>query len=127
MARQLEYLESVKFYSWLKANSSIWPILKLVVHIPNEGKRSKVSGNRLLAMGLTAGVADYVLLAGGQIPGFNRVVQPLAIEMKTAIGELSDKQRAWRRLFEEFGGIYHCCRSAESASRVTKEHLCLTI
>lgn len=127
MSKQLEFLESVKFYNWIKANKSIWPILGLVIHVPNEGKRSKVAGNKLLMMGLTAGVADYVLLAGGQIPGFKHVVQPLAIEMKSNIGELSHAQHKWSSLFKQFGGIYHCCRSAQEAVTVIKEHLRLEL
>lgn len=125
MAKQLEFLESVKFYSWLKANSSIWPILKLVIHVPNEGKRSRTAGNKLKMMGMTSGVADYVLLAGGQIPGFNRVIQPLALELKTKEGKMSKAQRDWCDLFVLHGGTYWLCRSAEEAVNITKSHLSL--
>lgn len=56
----------------------------LAFHIPNGGKRSRVEGALLKAMGVTAGVPDQCVLWDGPGVGF--------LEMKAKDGRLSDEQ-----------------------------------
>lgn len=127
MSRRLEFLECVKLNNWLRANRVHWPILEMVQHIPNEGKRSQRTGAELKMMGLTAGLADYVLFAAGQIPGFKGVVPMLAIEMKAPGGKQSAEQKRWQENFEGFGGVYHLAWSANQAAMIIKQHLGLKL
>lgn len=43
---------------WADFALTQYPELELLYHIPNEGKRSKVTGGRLKALGLKSGVPD---------------------------------------------------------------------
>lgn len=40
-----------------------YPLLRHLIHVPNEGKRSRAGGGILKAMGMTPGVHDLLLLA----------------------------------------------------------------
>lgn len=59
--------------------------------VPNGGRRDGVTGARLKAEGVLAGVADLILL----VP--NAGYHALLIEMKTPKGRQSESQRAWQR------------------------------
>ncbi len=45
---------------WCRLMEGRHPSLKLIFHIPNEGKRSRITGARLKAEGLKSGVPDFV-------------------------------------------------------------------
>lgn len=110
MAKQLELLESYKVIQWRDANKPIWPELGLLIHVPNEGKRSPQAAISLVKAGLVAGVADFLLLT-----------RLLAIEMKSERGTVSKKQVEFGRLFVQFGGQYHICRSAIECVAIIKK------
>lgn len=74
-------------------------------HVPNGGGRSKVEGAILKAMGVKAGVADFVIvLPGGRI-GF--------LELKADKGALSQSQREFRDKVRGLGCIWGEARSLE--------------
>lgn len=123
MAKSLEAIECKKYNAWLLANSRYWPVLEMITHIPNEGKRSYKTGIEMVNMGMRKGVADFVLLAGGKIPGIDGVIQALALEFKSPTGKQSPDQKRWQRKFESFGGVYRVVTSAELAAQITKAHL----
>ena len=54
-------------------------------HVPNEGKRTAITGNRLKAIGLVKGVPDLE---------FHYCGRSYFIEMKTATGKQSKDQKA---------------------------------
>lgn len=112
MARNLELLESFKVIQWRDANKSQWPELGLLIHVPNEGKRSVQAAVKLVKAGLVSGVADFLLLT-----------RLLAIEMKSPTGRQSEKQVAFADLFTRFGGEYHVCRSAIECVAIIKRKL----
>ena len=77
-----------------------------LVAVPNGGRRDAVTGARLKAEGVVAGVSDLLLLVPrGQWHG-------LCIEMKAATGRQSGAQRRWQQAVEERGYKYALVRSA---------------
>ena len=80
-----------------------------IVHIPNEGKRSVVTGAQLKAMGMQRGFPDlFVPLARMGYHG-------LFIEMKAGRGRLSEHQREWLRRLNEYGYAVAVCYGADEA------------
>lgn len=75
--------------------------------VPNGGKRDVATGARLKAEGALAGVSDLVLLKA------NRFYHALLIEMKTAKGVQSEKQKEWGDKIANDGYKYVVCRSLE--------------
>lgn len=83
--------------------------------IPNGGRRDTISGAKLKAEGVLAGVADLVLLKS------NRFYGALLIEMKTKKGTQSDEQKDWENKITQDGYKYVVCRSLDDFIReVTK-------
>ena len=114
MAKSLESLECMKVIQWRDANKLIYPELGLLIHVPNEGRRSVQEGIKLGKMGLTKGVADFLLIS-----------RILALEMKTETGKQTKEQEEFERLIWRFGGEYHLVRSAIEC--VAKIKWCLGI
>ena len=75
-----------KTYQYINFN---YPMLRrYIFHIPNEGARSKREAAKLQAMGLIAGIPDYIC------------VKPLfAIELKYGKNTLSPKQKEIKELW----------------------------
>jgi hypothetical protein len=104
---------------------------KLLIHVPNGGLRSRMKvtkkdgsvktfcreGKELKEMGVTAGVADLLLLVPRK--GFGC----LAIEMKTETGSQSDPQSDWMFEMIAAGNKYVVCRSAGEAEKAIREYL----
>jgi hypothetical protein len=80
-----------------------------IVHIPNEGKRSIVTGATLKRMGLRKGFPDlFVCLARGTYHG-------LFIEMKYGKGKTSNEQKAWLSKLSSEGYACAVCYNANEA------------
>lgn len=75
--------------------------------VPNGGRRDKVTGARLKAEGVLAGVADLILL----VP--NATYHALLIEMKTRTGQQAVTQKQWQHHIEPLGYKYVVCRSLD--------------
>lgn len=75
--------------------------------IGNGGKRDAVTGAKLKAEGVLAGVADLILLER------NGKHNALAIEMKTPKGSQSPAQKEWQAYIETRGVKYVICRSLD--------------
>lgn len=90
---------------WFRLQHPDWA--HLLFAVPNGGRRDKVTGGKLKAEGVTAGVSDMILM----IPrgGFHA----MCIEMKTPKGRQSQQQRQWQRLVAAQGYRYIVCRSVE--------------
>jgi hypothetical protein len=86
-----------------------YPELQLLFHIANGEQRSRITGARLKAAGVKAGVPDLLLPVGKR--GFHS----LYIEMKTEIGIISNKQKYWIEKLTEQGNYVKVCRSWEEA------------
>ena len=86
------------------------PVLKnIVIHIPNEGKRSPQYGRNLKAMGLMPGVWDLLVACGrhGYIGAW--------IELKSAEGRLSPYQMAFGKHMEQQNYYTAVCYSIDDA------------
>lgn len=84
-------------------------------HTPNGEKRSKAAAGKLKAMGVKAGVPDFLL--------YDRMTGYLhCMEIKSRDGHLSDSQRGWMTLFSESPtGRYAVVRSIDEANQVLQE------
>lgn len=114
MAKSLELLECMKVIQWRDANRLMYPELGLLIHVPNEGRRSAREGLKMVRMGLTKGVADFLLVS-----------RMLALEMKTETGKQTKEQKDFETLLWKYGGEYHLVRSAIEC--VNKIKWCLGI
>lgn len=85
--------------------------------VPNGGRRDAVTGALLKAEGVTAGVADLILLKS------NRFYGALCIEMKTPQGRQQDTQKAWQNAVERGGAKYVVCRSLDDFIREITQYL----
>lgn len=87
--------------SWCRIQESRWPELRLIYHVPNEGKRSKTTAAAEKAMGLRAGVSDLCL------PVPRAWFHGLYVEMKALDGKVTKEQEEFLSAVREQG--YCCC------------------
>lgn len=97
-----------------------WPDHALMLFaVPNGGARSRVEAGIMKGEGVTAGVADLILLEARGGYG------SLCIEMKTR--DKSSKQRpsqkAWQEAAERFGNRYVVVRSFEAFRALVSEYM----
>ena len=85
--------------------------------VPNGGRRDKVTGAKLKAEGVKAGVADLILLKP------NSRYHALLIEMKTRQGRQSQSQRDWQRDITRDGYKYVVCRSLPEFIETVNDYL----
>lgn len=89
--------------------------------VPNGGLRDRTTAGRLKAEGVTAGVADLLLL----VPSHDGKHHGLCIEMKTT--EKGSVQRAtqkeWQKAVEAQGYRYEVCRTKKRFCEVVCSHL----
>lgn len=115
-----ESVEQQTLFRWAKLNEKRHPELQLLFHIPNEGKRSYVTGNRMRSEGLKKGVPDLFLpIPKGRFHG-------LFIEMKRIKGgKISSEQKAWIRSLNAVGYKAVVAFGWEEASKDIEEYLAL--
>ena len=83
--------------------------------IPNEARgRSRATQSRLVSMGLSAGVADLFVWWADGTYGY--------MEVKTRSGQLSQKQKEFRRRCHERGIEYLGVRSGRDVFKAAKAH-----
>lgn len=88
-----------------------------VFAIPNGGRRDAVTGAKLKAEGVSAGVADLIIL----LP----IGNVLFVEVKTAKGRQSPEQKAFQERVEKLGFNYVIWRSVEDAEKFINSPLSL--
>ena len=76
-------------FEWAEIASAKHPELRLMFHIPNEGKRNAVTGYRLKTAGMKAGLPDICL------PVARSGRHGLFLELKAEGGRLQDNQKEW--------------------------------
>jgi hypothetical protein len=88
-----------------------------IVHIPNEGKRSVVTGAQLKAMGMQRGFPDlFVPLARMGYHG-------LFIEMKYGKGKTTKDQEQWIETLRSEGYAVAVCYDANEAIKTISDYL----
>lgn len=112
-----EESEQIALFRWAEFAMNQYPELKLMYHIPNEGKRSKITGARLKAAGLKSGVPDICLPTahGGYIG--------LYIEMKAGKNKLTDNQEKWLNDLTREENFTAVCYGWEQAKEVIEKYL----
>lgn len=90
---------------------------KLLIHVPNGGFRNTVEAAKFKAIGVTAGVADLLLLVSRNGYGC------LAIEMKTTDGRQSDNQKNWQNDMIDAGNRYEVCRSVDEFISIVNSYI----
>lgn len=112
-----EECEQIVLFHWAEFSVSHYPELELLYHIPNEGKRSAVTGARLKAQGLKSGVPDVCLPTahGGYIG--------LYIEMKVKPNKPTENQKRWLRALREAGHMVAVCYGFEEARDLIEKYL----
>lgn len=102
---------------WAELNAARWPALRLLYAIPNGGRRDAVTGARLKAEGVRAGVPDLCLPypAGGW--------HGLYIELKAPGGAATPEQREWLARLRAAGYRAEVCVGWQAAAFVLTEYL----
>lgn len=106
-----ESVEQQRLMRWVEfVSKRQHPELKLLYHIPNEGKRSLATGGKLRAEGLKSGVPDLCLpVPRGKYHG-------LYIELKRIKGgRVSDEQRQWISDLQAVGHRAVVCKGWKAA------------
>lgn len=89
----------------------------LLFAVPNGGQRGKYEAHIMKQEGVTAGVADMILLIS------RRGYGSLCIEFKTPTGRQSESQKEWQRIAEICGNKYVIIRSFEQFVKTVTEYL----
>lgn len=99
----------------------IFPKLgKLLIAIPNGGKRDIREAARLKKQGVTPGASDILCL----VP--NDKYNYLCLETKTETGTQSAEQKEFQKQVEAAGGLYLIYRSAAAGIEILKDYLSTT-
>lgn len=112
-----ENVEQICLLRWAQWQTSAYPVLALLFHIPNGGKRSKTEAARFKAQGVRAGIPDLCLpVQRGGYAG-------LYIELKAKKNEPTKEQLAWLSALDTQGYKTAVCWGWEAASRVLLAYL----
>lgn len=113
-----ESQEQQRLFQWARMSAGRYPELRLLYHIPNEGKRSRTNGRRMVAEGMKKGVPDLCLpVARGGKHG-------LYIELKREHGgRATPEQRGWLRELAAEGYAAELCEGWEAAAEVIRGYL----
>ncbi len=90
---------------------------KVIFAVPNGGFRNAREAAIMKSEGVTAGVADVILLVARG--GFNS----LCIEFKTAKGKQTELQKQWQKQAESNGNKYVICRSFDEFKTEIEKYL----
>jgi hypothetical protein len=113
-----EAQEQKSLIEWAKWQEGRYPELKMLMHIPNEGKRSKRYGAELKRMGLKAGFPDLGLL----VP--NKKYAGLFIELKAdKTKSMTKEQKEWLEKLNSYGYKAVRCNGSEEAIQIIKKYL----
>ena len=108
-------------FSWIFTHENEYPVLKWIFHIPNGGFRHISVAAQMKREGVRAGVSDICVPVARK--GFNG----LYIEMKTAVGKLSDNQKEFLEFVKAENYKTAVCRSAREAAEIIIEYLALPL
>lgn len=104
-------------FHWIECLTPQYPILQWLFHYPAGELRKKGIAGKLKAMGVRAGIPDFLLPRRcGKWLG-------LAVELKSPTGKLRQSQSEWLDTFREEGYLTAVCRTLEDFQRVTEKFL----
>ncbi len=112
-----EDAEQAAVFEWAEYAMAAHPCLRLMYHIPNEGKRSASYGARLKRLGMKKGVSDICLpVARGGYHG-------LYIELKAADGKPTPEQKEFLRSVNIEGFLGVVCHGSREAIRLIERYV----
>lgn len=112
-----EETEQITLFRWAAFAENKYPELKLMYHVPNEGKRSVRAGSKLKQAGLKSGVPDIVLpVARGGYIG-------LYIELKYGRNKTTENQKDWLRDLCRQNHLTAVCYGWEQAKDLIESYL----
>lgn len=119
--KRSESAEQKTLIAWANLQSKKHVELKMLFHIPNEGKRNPRTGAELKRLGMRAGVPDLFLA----VPRMqnNVLYGGLFIEMKVNNNKCTENQKKWIRMLMDYGYQCKVCYSADEAIKIIKEYL----
>lgn len=105
-----EHAEACALMKVCRLHEKRHPSLARIIHVPNGGKRSRITSQHLKAEGVKAGVPDYLLLEPrGEYSG-------LAVELKRGEGgSTSAAQLDWLAYLKSVGWRASVCEGWEAA------------
>ena len=116
----IEDSELIAFFDWLRWQEKLNPVLKVVHHVPNEGKTTLAGGARKKRKGCRAGIPDISCpIPSGEYHG-------LYIEMKRDKNQ--KPSAAQKEILAILHSLGHCVRmaySGEQAIKIFKDYLAL--
>lgn len=116
-AMKSEDTEQIAVIQWAKWNTSRYPELKWLHHVPNGGSRNRIEAAKLKQMGVKAGVADLCM------PYPKGVYCGLYIEMKFGNNRQQETQKEFLADMAAAGHFVATCYSAEEAVSIIEEYL----
>lgn len=113
---------------WAHLQVPAVPALNTLVYIANDAKRSPAAAGIAKAMGLRAGVWDYLLAFPREVryplPARGmRIYNGLWIEFKSPNDKLSKEQKWWGELMREAGYATHVSRTWPNAAETIKAYI----
>lgn len=112
-----ESQEQQALFTWKEYNEAMIPELSMMFHIPNGGKRDKITAARLKAEGVKSGVPDICLaVPRGENHG-------LFIELKVGSNKPSENQKKWIGMLRNQGYRVEVCYGWVEAAAVIKDYL----
>lgn len=115
--KRSETTEQINLFNWARSIESFVPELKLMYHIPNEGKRSNGTGALLKAAGMKAGVPDI------HLPVARNGYTGLYIEMKYGKNTPSKEQKEFMVGLLQEGHKVEVAYSMQQAREVIRKYL----
>lgn len=115
-AGRSEDTEQINVVQWARWNTTRYPELKWLFHVPNGGSRNKREAVKFKQMGVKAGVSDLCL------PYPKGVYCGLFIEMKYGNNRQQDTQKEFLADMAAAGHFVATCYSAEEAVEVIEEY-----
>ncbi len=112
-----EHGAQAALFCWAAMNFKRYPQLKLMFAIPNGEARSIVTGARLKATGVKAGVPDIFL------PAVTACSPGLYLELKRSGGTISKVQLEWIAALREEGYRVEVCYGWQEAVKVIEDYL----
>ena len=125
MKKDIEHSLQVCCVHWFRIQYPEYATLLFAV--PNGGARNAITGARLKDEGVTAGVADLILLLPQWFTTWRGEkgckYAGLCIEMKTPTGRQSPEQRAWQAAVEAKGYKYAIARDVLGFVKIIQEYI----
>jgi hypothetical protein len=108
----------IAFFDWVRVKAQSDPRYELIIHVPNEAKRSWWLGRRMKRKGIASGIPDILVLYPSK--GFNG----LAVELKrTPKLHATENQITWLNRLTKYN--WHCalCFTADAAMGIVENYI----